>query len=251
MRLPWSVRLIGVPFDGMGRNPGQAGAPLALRAAGLEAAFAGRDIVSSPNMTLPEPQAERAPESGLLNGLALATMIRTLRAGLTASISGGELPIVYGADFPFSWQLCRCLREAAGQAGLLFIDGHEDATPMDRSPDGEAANMEIAILLGMTGERLPEPMRESVGALQPDALVMLGPHDQAWRRGLGVGSVAGRVALLNSDEVAANPARAASEAVRRISAHASGWWLHTDLDVLDGRDFSARGAPGKSRCLEG
>ena len=196
-------------------------------------------------MTLPEPQAERAPESGLLNGLALATMIRTLRAGLTASISGGEFPIVYGADCSVLLAAVPALREAAGEAGLLFIDGHEDATPMDRSPDGEAANMEIAILLGMTGERLPEPMRESVGALQPDALVMLGPHDHAWQRGLGIGSVAGRVVLLNSDEVAANPARAASEAVRRISAQASGWWLHTDLDVLDGRDFSARGAPGE------
>ena len=163
----WSYRLIGVPFDGMGRSPGQAGAPRALRAAGLEAAFPGREIVSSPDMTLPEARAERAPESGILNGLALATMIRTLRPALTASLSGGEFPIVDGADCSVLLAAVPALREAAGEAGLLFIDGHEDATPLDRSPDGEAANMEIAILLGMTGGRLPEPMRSRLARCNP------------------------------------------------------------------------------------
>jgi hypothetical protein len=44
------------------------------------------------------------------------------------------------------------------------IDGHEDATPTERSPDGEAANMEIAVLLGMTGEGLPQPLGRAFGA---------------------------------------------------------------------------------------
>ena len=35
----------------------------------------------------------------------------------------------------------------------MFVDGHEDATPMELSTSGEAANMEIALLLGLTGER--------------------------------------------------------------------------------------------------
>jgi arginase len=80
--------------------------------------------------------------------------------------------------------------------------------------------------------------------------VMLGPHDQAWRHGLGVGTVAGRV-VLRSSEVAADSAQSAREAVGRISSHASHWWLHTDLDVLDGRDFSARGAPGEVALVGG
>lgn len=74
---------------------------------------------------------------------------------------------------------------------------------------------------------------------------MLGPHDHAWRRELGVKTVAGRVLLRNAEEVSANPAGTAREAVRCISSQASNWWLHTDLDVLDERDFSAHGAPGE------
>jgi arginase len=239
------VRLIGVPFDGMGRNPGQAGAPAALRAAGLEAAFSRRSFLTRPDLVLPGPRAERAPQSGLLNEVALLTMLRELRAELTAALAADHFPLIYGADCSVLLAAVPALRDSGGDPGLLFVDGHEDATRLEESPDGEAANMEIAILLGMTGEGLPPPVDEAVGALEPGALAMLGPRDEDFRREIGVGTIAGRVALRSAAEVAADPARAAREAVALVTARTSHWWLHTDLDVLDEREFSARSAPGE------
>ena len=70
-----AIRLIGVPFDGMGRKPGQAGAPAALRAAGLESALSFHEVESQPDFALPEARAERSPETGLLNETALVKML--------------------------------------------------------------------------------------------------------------------------------------------------------------------------------
>jgi arginase len=239
------VQLIGVPFDGMGRDPGQAGAPAVLRAAGLEGRFSGRDIVSRPDLVVARPRAERDREAGLLNGEALLPMIRGLHTELAAALSAGQFPLVYGADCSVLLAAIPALRDTLGEPGLLFLDGHEDTTPFDRSPDGEAANMEIGVLLGMPGAGWPPALSGSIGALEPDALVMLGQRDDEWREALGVGSVAGQVMLRNAEQVATDPARAARDAVRHISAHASNWWLHIDLDVLADQDFFARGAPGE------
>ena len=240
-----TIRLIGVPFDGMGRKPGQAGAPAALRAAGLETAVSTHDFVSQPDLTLPEAHAERAPESGLLNETALVKMVAELNAELSASFSAGHFPFVYGADCSVLLAAIPALRDAFADVGLVFIDGHEDNTPIDSSLDGEAANMEIAILLGLTGERLRDPLRKAYNAIRAQSLVMLGPRDEPWRRERGVETVAGDVLLRNADEVAADPAGVTRSAVESISSHASSWWLHTDLDVLNVRDFFARGAPGE------
>ena len=245
------VRLIGVAFDGMGRNPGQAGAPAALREAGLEAAFARREIVRRPDITVPAPRAARDPDTGFLNSAALLAMIQALREELSEALSAGQFPFVYGADCSVLLAAMPMLRAAAGEAGLLFVDGHEDATTMELSPDGEAANMEIAILLGMTGDRSPSPVSSAFGILKRDALAMLGPHDDAFRRPLGIGSIARLVPPLTIDEVHADPIRTTRGAVESISSRAPNWWLHTDLDVLDHEEFPAHGSPTDARLTRG
>jgi arginase len=198
----------------------------------------------TPDVIVPEPVPVRGP-SGLLNERALLEMAGMLYSRVRSALAGGRFPLVYGADCAVLLAAVPALADVAGVAGLVFIDGHEDATPMELSASGEAANMEVAMLLGLTGQRAPEPLRSGVGVLRPEATAMLGMRDDLWRREIDVPTIAGRVRLVPAVDLHQDPAEVGRRAIAQVATQASGWWLHIDFDVLDREEFSACGAAGE------
>lgn len=147
-----AIELIGVPFDGYGRQGHQARAAAALRDAGLGASFGSRQIVAGPDVDLPAFNPGRAPGSGLMNEAAMLAMVDAVHGRVSAALAAGRFPLVYGGDCTALLGAVPALRSATGdKAGLVFVDGHEDTTPLDVSPDGEGASAELGLLLGLTG----------------------------------------------------------------------------------------------------
>jgi arginase len=237
------IQLIGAPFDGFGRVGHQARAAEALRDAGLERAFGERGVERT-DFGLPAPDPGRAAGSGLMNEAALLALVDALREHVGAALAADRFPIVYGGECSVLLGAVNGLRDHHGRAGLVFVDGHEDTTSLDVSPDGEAANMEVGLLLGITGQLAPAPLRRHLPALEPAALAMLGPRDHALRRTLNIASLADRgVWLRGYEAIAADPTRIAREAVEHVGRAAPAWWLHTDLDVLAQDIFTAGRVP--------
>lgn len=244
-----SVDLIGVCFDGSARAGGQAVAPEALRQAGLSSAVPGANL--TPDLTLPAPNPVRGGLAGFFNEPALLEMVDALYERVRATVSLGRFPLIYGADCAVLLGAIPALRDVRGKASLLFIDGHEDATTMEQSTTGEAANMEIALLLGITGMRAPETLRSRLPALEADAIVMMGQRDELYRREIGVPSIAERVRLHSVEELHRDAADLGRQAAAHATRKAPGWWLHIDLDVLEGKEFSACGAAADASMLGG
>jgi arginase len=239
------IELIGVPYDGYGRTGNQALASFAMRNAGLVEAFASHRVLIDDVIDLPAADPRRGEDTSLINEAALVAMTDSLNSRVSRAVRDGRFPFVYGGDCSSLLGTVTGLRDALGSVGLLFIDGHEDTMPLDVSEDGEAANTEIGLLLGLTGQLMKGPLRQRLPALRFDRLAMLGQRDDAWRRQFNVGSLRDRgVWSRTVDEVASDPSSAGRDAVKHVSRDNGRWWLHVDLDVLDPVAFPAQGLPG-------
>ena len=237
------IELIGVPFDGFGRDGHQARAAEALRDAGLREAFAGHRLTVE-DIELPEPTTARGPATGLLNEPALVAMAQILNDRVGAAVAADRFPFLYGGDCSTLLGTVTGLRDHVGDVGLVFVDGHEDTMPLDVSEDGEAANAEIGLLLGITGRLLSGALAAHLPALSREALVVLGPRDDEWRQRFNVGSVRDLgVFVAPLSEVAADPRDVGIRALSHLAQYSDRRWLHIDLDVLDPDEFAPQGVP--------
>lgn len=231
------LSLIGVPTNSAGRKNGVANAPAALRRAGLTKAL-GRfsDVRDEGDVTFSKPSStKRDVESGVIAPDSLASMIRNVRASVSRVLQNGRFPLVIGGDCPV---LLGCLAACKGMdAGLLFVDGHEDAYPAHRSPTGEAADMELGFALGLEAQ---EPIRKPAGSMpliDASRVCILGARDKKILQKTGIRSLDGLVEYYDDAELrAGNITVLTNKALKRLAGKA---WLHIDLDVLSTRSLPA------------
>lgn len=235
------VELIGVPFDGYGRPGNQALAASVLRAAGLDRLGHGD---ADADLVLPHGDPRRVTSTSLINEGSLVAMTDALNERVRSALASARFPLVFGGDCSSLLGIVTGLRDHDGSAGLLFVDGHEDTMPLDVSEDGEAANSEIGLLLGLTGRLLGGSLGQRLPALDLRAIALPGQRDQAWRRRFNVGTLHDLgVWSMTADRAATDPSAAGRSAASHVRDNVEHWWFHVDLDVLDPDAMAAQGLP--------
>lgn len=159
-----------------------------------------------------------------------------IRNDIGKLLAEGERPLVLGGCCTLLVGVFAALRERYGQVGLAFVDGHLDFYDGGSSPSGEAADMELAILMGFG----PAGLVDLAGVpplVSPHNTVVLGHRDaeDAARNGaLDPNVVAQGITLVDAERIRrGRPGLFGSESARRFEASPGRFWLHVDLDVLD------------------
>lgn len=202
---------------------------MTLREEGLvDAIRQHANVFDYEDVGLPIPSPERDAETHMIDPRGLTVLVAHVRDAVAPILDNGHLPLVIGGDCPV---LLGCLAAVGGRGplGLLFVDGHEDAYLPVQSSTGEAADMELAFALGMADASWSPELAALLPLVEPGDVRILGARDAELLRAEAVPSLEDRLAMVDGDRLAADPAGAAASACASLS---DPWWFHLDLDVL-------------------
>jgi len=235
--------MLGVPSSAAAHGPGQERAPAALRAAGLprrlsEAGLAVVDYGDLPVVRWRPDRRQRRPH----NFHAGLGVLRETASRIGAILADGRVPLVLGGECTVTiGVLSACLDHGVDPA-LLYMDGGVDLFTPATNPTGILDSMGVAHLLdepGAAAELAGFGRRRPL--LGDGRLLLFGStdypgaeHDVLVRRDLP---------RLPVERVRERPARAAEEALARVSAAADRFLLHLDLDVVDFLDLPVADIP--------
>lgn len=232
---PFTV--IGIPIDSVGRDGGTEHGPAALRKLGLTEALGAED---GGELDLRIRGEQRDPATGILASADVLATTATIRRRVARALEAGERPFLAGgccAELPGA---LAGARDALGPLGLVHLDGHADLYDGETSSTGEAADMPVAVALGLGPEAWVEPAGGPSTAPQYTALLGYRDEQESIEDGMRQPQTLSPAPILRplAQVRAAGPDAVAAELAARLQS-AVPFWLHFDVDVLDQDVFPA------------
>ena len=234
------LTLLGVPSSIGARNLGTEKAPSALREAGLPRRLSGAgidwqdagDLDPAPYAADDDPgHARRKNLDGVLR------VARVLADRVGAILSESRVALILGGDCTVALGALAGAARQHGEMGLVYLDRDAELNTPATTPSGILDGMVIAHLLGR-GEPALAAFERPAPLLRPGKLALLGvgrldPQEIPVFEALPA-------LRISSQELRGMAAtRAAAEVLARLAAGEDRFWVHCDLDVLDGEEMPA------------
>ena len=183
----------------------------------------------------------RDPETGWLDFEQVCDLTAEVRERVAALVAEGRVPVVLGGCCTLVPGALAGARDALGESGLAYLDGHFGLYEGETSQTGEAADFPLAAAIG----RAPQALIDRLGGgpvVDPERVELIGPRDEEEAVGfgspvpsdLGIGHYRDRESLRGADL-----ATVGAEAAERLSEGGRHYWLHLDVDVCDQEAFPA------------
>lgn len=237
-RVSRPLGVIGVPTSAAAFAPGQEQAPSALRNAGLLEALrsAGLDVRDHGDRPVwrwrPDREQPRAQ-----NVEAIVEIVQDTARRVAASLSRGEITLVLGGDCTVGIGTVAGHVSEGKRVGLVYFDTHADLNVPASVQEGALDWMGLA---HMVGEAEAVPALVEAGRRAPlldpaDVLLFAWGPEQATAFEREV-IQRRQITAITVDEVAADPAAAATRAREWMEPRRDHLLVHFDVDVIDFTD---------------
>jgi arginase len=234
------IALITIPYDSGGTAQGTARAPAVLRKHGLlERLREVADVADYGEMPVTPSGPTRDPASGLIGLGTLFKMLDDLEPLVERALEAGQFAVLVGGDCPILLAGLAAIRRQQKIAGLVFVDGHEDAYAPHESPSGESADMEYGFAVGLKTEDWVPALTARFPLMRRRDALLLAHRDLGVIKQDRATSVLGEVPHYGAEQVAADPKVVVNEGLAALSSDVSAVWLHTDVDALSTRAMPA------------
>ena len=234
--------VIGAPASSIVAGPDVALAPEVLRNLGIAGALNAHD---AGDLDCDFGPAGPKSAAGLLAQTGVIEATAVIRRRIARLVSQHSVPIVIGgccAILPGAIAGACDATSRAGEMGLAYIDGHTDLYDGETSPEGEAADMALATILG----RGPKPWMDALGRtplIRSENAALIGFRDREDSEADGAllpEDFGPGIAIYDADSVRGEGAGiAAANVLSKLSQEPGRFWLHFDVDVLDDEFFPA------------
>ena len=230
------LTLLGVPIDSVGEPGGTELGPDALRER-----LADAGIPDAGDTRTRLRGGVRDPETGWLDFEQVCELTAEVRERVAALVAEGRVPLVLGGCCTLVPGALAGARDALGECGVAYLDGHLDLYEGESSQTGEAADFPLAAAIG----RAPAALLDRLGGdrvVDPERVALLGPRDEEEAVGLGseTPKQVGIAHYRDRDSLrGADLATVGADAAARLAEGGRRYWLHLDVDVLDQDAFPA------------
>jgi arginase len=241
------IKILGVPLDLGQERRGVDMGPLAMRAAGLNAALQslGHQVEDGGNIPvrLPEQQHFGDQHAKYLNEIAATAqevaqqVYQALEAGYFPLLLGGDHSVAIGTQAGVS----KFYHDRGQEIGCLWIDAHADMNTPETSPSGNVHGMPFAASLG----KGPESLTHIFGfapKLRPEKCALIGIRDlDAVERQVVRSSGVNLFTMRDIDELGTRTVM--ERALKVATKDTAGFVVSFDMDVVDPGEAPGVGTP--------